>query len=115
MQNEGMKRVYLASKMLLTDLEKKELERTCFEMTEHGGLPIAPALYLARFLDHDSDSARIMQVSIGLLEMCEELWLLGDLTHFQLEVGAAKSLGIVVRCLESGAPLPNDLLHFALN
>ena len=114
MQNAMMKAIFIAAPFNPTDQQRKDLERTCFEVSRLGGLPLSPALYLPLFLDLEHDSAAIMQLTIGLLEVCQELWYVGTDQNHQLELSAAKKLGIPVRHIGTGS-VPDDLFEYALN
>ena len=54
--------------------------RYCRYVTNQGGIPLAPHLYLPQFLDEKTERDLALFMDIALLSKCAELWVFGDVT-----------------------------------
>ena len=52
----------------------------CRYVTDQGGIPLAPHLYLPQFLDEKTERDLALFMDIALLSKCAELWVFGDVT-----------------------------------
>jgi hypothetical protein len=53
--------------------------RYCRYVTDQGGIPLAPHLYLPQFLDEKTERDLALFMDIALLSKCAELWVFGDI------------------------------------
>ncbi|GHU90125.1 hypothetical protein FACS1894202_09430 [Clostridia bacterium] len=70
----------------------------CRYAVKQGVFPIAPHLYLTRFLDDNNPAERTLGLELGLvlLRACSEVWILGERISEGMrgEIAEAKRLGI---------------------
>jgi len=73
----------------------------CRVAAEVGVTPIAPHLFLTRFLDDTIPAERAMGINCGLeiLSICAEVWVIGDFVSegMAAEIRAANREGVPVR------------------
>ena len=74
-----MKKVFVCYQHEDKVTEEKETIAICKYIRAQGCLPIAPKVYLPRFLtDEESDRGFGRTAKLSLLYACEELWYTGD-------------------------------------
>ena len=62
-----------------------------------GHVPVAPQIYLPRFVDEITERDRAMWICLGLLSLCDEVWVYGDPSKgMHMEIAEARRLGIPV-------------------
>ncbi|GHV11621.1 hypothetical protein FACS1894219_03070 [Clostridia bacterium] len=78
--------------------------RYCKAAVTHGILPIAPHIYLTRFLDDNSPAERDLGLSLGLdmLRDCSQLWVFGGNISAGMrgEIATARKLHIPIKFME---------------
>lgn len=81
------------------------VSRYCRFASMCDAIPIAPHLYLTRFLDDDDDSERQLGLDMGLelLEYCSAMWVFGDRisSGMNTELDLARKLKIPVHFFDS--------------
>ena len=95
-----MKWVYICSP-LRSDYYHNQLkaEAYCREAVKEGVLPLAPHIYLTRFLaDADPEQRRLgMHMGIEMLKKCQEIWVYGEPSEgMKAEIEMAEKLGIKI-------------------
>ncbi len=76
------------------DLAVRSLAR---QLALEGHLPLAPQIYLPRFLDEDTERQLAMDLCLKLARMADEVWAYGDLSDgMRVEITEAHRLGIPV-------------------
>lgn len=60
------------------DANTARARRYCRYVTNQGGIPLAPHLYLPQFLDEKTERDLALFMDIALLSKCAELWVFGD-------------------------------------
>lgn len=73
--------------------------RYCRYVTNQGGIPLAPHLYLPQFLDEESERELALFMDIALLSRCVELWVFGDVISagMEKEIQYAQRKGKTIR------------------
>ena len=76
--------------------------RYCRYVTNQGGIPLAPHLYLPQFLDEKTERDLALFMDIALLSKCAELWVFGDAISdgMQKEIEYARRKRKPVRYIE---------------
>ncbi|GHU34889.1 hypothetical protein FACS1894105_02490 [Clostridia bacterium] len=78
--------------------------RYCKAAVNHGVLPIAPHIYLTRFLDDNNVDERNLGLSLGLdmLRDCSQLWVFGGNISAGMrgEIATARKLHIPIKFME---------------
>lgn len=74
----------------------------CRMAVERGFIPIAPHLYFPQFLSEETEREEGIRMGIGMLGLCDELWVLGRRVSGGMarEISHAKKLGLPVRIME---------------
>ena len=62
------------------DANTARARKYCRYVTDQGGIPLAPHLYLPQFLDEKTERDLALFMDIALLSKCAELWVFGDVT-----------------------------------
>ena len=74
-----MKKVFVCYQNEDKQIEEIETLAICKYIRANGYLPIAPKIYLPRFLiDEESDRGFGRTAKLSLLYVCDELWYTGD-------------------------------------
>ena len=61
------------------DANTARARKYCRYVTDQGGIPLAPHLYLPQFLDEKTERDLALFMDIALLSKCAELWVFGDI------------------------------------
>lgn len=71
----------------------------CRDLVESGVLPIAPHLYLPRFLDEATEREQALGFCLELLDTCDEVRVYGDrvTAGMRREIERAEAIGLLVR------------------
>jgi hypothetical protein len=65
---------------------------------ERGFIPIAPHLLLPQFLSEETERDLAMEMDLGILRHCGELWVCGVISKgMQKEIDEAERIGMPVR------------------
>lgn len=77
----------------------------CKLAVKGGVLPVAPHIYLTRFLNDNESADRKLGLTLGLgmLRDCSEVWVFGERISegMKTEIAEAKRLGINIKYIES--------------
>lgn len=76
-----MKKVYICSPLrgdIIGNIERAKAY--CKQAKDDGYLPIAPHIYFTQFMDDTIPDDRTLAMAMGieLLDMCDELWIFGN-------------------------------------
>ena len=92
--------VYICSKYS-GDVEKntQAARQYCRLAVEHGYIPIAPHLLLPQFLSEETERDLAMEMDLGILKNCRELWVCGEQISegMKKEIEEAKRTRMVIR------------------
>ena len=67
------------------------------DVLDSGDLPVAPPLYLPRFIDERTERSLAMACCLKLVSLCDEVHVHGAATEgMRLEIAEAERLGIPV-------------------
>lgn len=71
----------------------------CRYVTDQGGIPLAPHLYLPQFLDEETERELALFMDIALLSRCAEIWVFGDIISegMEKEIQYAQRKGKLIR------------------
>ena len=66
-------------------------------LAHEGHVPVAPQIYLPRFVDEITERDRAMRICLGLLSLCDEVRVYGDPSAgMRVEIAEARRLGIPI-------------------
>jgi len=67
------------------------------ELSSTGHLPLAPQIYLPRFLNEETERDLALRLCLELVGLADEVWVYGEPTDgMRLEIAEAERLGIPV-------------------
>ena len=95
-----MKKIFVCYRNEDKSIEIKETLAMCKYIREQGYLPIAPSIYLPKFLTgEESDRGFGRSAKLSLLYMCDALWYTGDSITIEMtkEICLAMEKGLSIK------------------
>jgi len=75
----------------------RAIRKACRSLVASGFVPLAPQLFLSKFLDESTERRLALSLCITLVSRVDELHVFGEATEgMRLEIGEARRLGIPV-------------------